>query len=433
MDGVRELASHTHEPKYQPAEQVARFKDTIKAKLNMQMAANLEACVHCGQCAQACHFYHSTRNPKYTPIRKLDLLKRIYRRELSPLRGLYKLWTKDVTRAEMDEWVELVYDSCTECGRCSMICPMGINIAAMVNVNRQAFARADMIPGELAAMEREQYAGNTLFGMGLNEVRGAIEGLSQQHGVDIPLNKDKADVLLLTSVVETVIMQDQLVGGAKVLNHLGLDWTIHLDGFEAANFGLLSGFEPLQKYAGDKIVQTAKRLGVKKVVVPECGHAYPSLRWEQPNEDGETFPFEVLTMSEFLGQEVMAGRLKLKKIGKSQKVTFHDPCKVGRHSGVFDEPRAVLHALDLDFREVSSSREMNWCCGGGAGVFLLSSAENLRHGAWNIKQKQIDRTGADEVILSCASCRFNFIRGADKNDWKKPITSLVDLVSQNLE
>ena len=416
-----------------PGERLQQVKTTFLAKLDRRMAVDLEACVHCGQCAEACHYYNATRDPKYTPIRKLDLIKRVYRRELSPMRWLQRLWTPDITIDEVNEWIELVYDSCTECGRCFMVCPMGINIPAMVNVSRQAFANAGLIPVELRAMEQEQYSGSTLFGIGPAETEAAIRKIGAEIGVEVPLNRDKADVLLLTSVVEVMVFTDQIAAAIKVLNHLKLDWTLHMDGFEAANFGMLSGFEPLQRRAGDRIVKTAKRIGAKTVLVPECGHAYPSLRWDQANIDEAALPFEVLTMAELMARELKSGRLKIRPIGRDKSVTFHDPCKIGRHSGVFDEPREVLDALGVDFHEAESSRAVNWCCGGGAGVFLLNSAAKLREGAWKIKQAQIDATGADGVVLSCASCRLNFEKGARNNHWEKPIESLLSLVAENLD
>ena len=113
-----------------------RIEQTINRVLTKESAARLEVylqtCVHCGLCAEACHYYIGTEDPKYTPIRKLDLIKKVYKREYSPLRWLHRLYTPDITADELREWQPLVYDSCTECGRCSMICPMGIDIGGLV-------------------------------------------------------------------------------------------------------------------------------------------------------------------------------------------------------------------------------------------------------------------------------------------------------------
>ncbi|MBI3919710.1 MAG: (Fe-S)-binding protein [Betaproteobacteria bacterium] len=96
-------------------------------------AAYMDACVHCGQCAEACHFYVTTRDPKYTPIWKLEPFKQAYSRQAGPFACLFRALNlkPEVTIEELEEWQELIYDSCTLCGRCTMICPMGIDIAAL--------------------------------------------------------------------------------------------------------------------------------------------------------------------------------------------------------------------------------------------------------------------------------------------------------------
>jgi Fe-S oxidoreductase len=428
---LKTLGDHAQAPEMPDSERLSKAKNTFIRKLDNNMASQLESCIHCGHCAWACHYFVTTQDPKYVPIRKLDLLKRVYRRELSPMRWLHRLYTNDITYEELEAWQELVYDSCTECGRCSMICPMGVNIASMVNVMRQGMANAGMIPHELMAMEQEQGEHNSLFGLGPEQMEQAIHKI-QAAGVDIPLNKDKADVLVTTSVIDLMLFTDALIATARIMNHLGLDWTLRSDGYEAANFGLLSGYERVQKEASERIIQAAEACGAKTVIIPECGHAYPSMRWEAANEHGAALSFEVLAISEFLGREVKAGRLTLTPLGKDKKVTFHDPCKLARHSGSIDEPRWVLEALGVDFRETESHAEMNWCCGGGAGVFLINSAAPLRQKAFGIKIGQVNQTGADSVVLSCGSCRLNFMNGAMQANWDKSIESLVELTAQAL-
>jgi len=140
----------------------------------------------------------------------------------------------------------------------------------------------------------------------------------------------------------------------------------------------------------------------------------------------------VLAISEFLGRELKLGNLKLKKVGHEKSVSFHDPCKISRHSGADKDPRLLLKAMDLDFREAESAGVMNWCCGGGAGVFLLERAADLRQAAFRRKMRQFDATGADSVVLTCGSCRLNFIAGAQRANWDKGIESLVELVAENV-
>ena len=139
------------------------------------------------------------------------------------------------------------------------------------------------------------------------------------------MDKEKADVLVLSSTIDIQLFKDALEATVKVMNHLGVDWTIHSCAFEGANFGLLSGYERVQRVASERITRQAISLGAKLVIVPECGHAYPALRWEGANEHGKPLPFEVMALSEFLGREVSEGRLKLNPLGPEKHVTYHDP------------------------------------------------------------------------------------------------------------
>jgi Fe-S oxidoreductase len=429
--GMARLASSAPRVDLSADERVQRAKRVFIEKTDAQVALDLESCLHCGMCAEACHFYEGTREGRYAPIHKLKLLRKIYRRELAPLRLLHRLFTRDLTLAELEEWQELVFDSCTECGRCDMICPLGVYLSRGVHITRQALAAAGLAPAELRALDAEQKSTGAIFGAGVEKLRQALGELRAQ-GINAPLDKTKADYLLLTTAPDLLIYRRSLAATARIMNHLGLDWTFASSGFEAANAGALSGDEALQRQLTQRIFDAALACGAKFVIVPECGHAYPTLRWEGPNEVAREFPFQVLAISELIGRELESGRLKLKPMGKGKRVTFHDPCKLGRKGGVFDEPRKALAALGVELRETESKGTTNYCCGGGAGVFLIGRAAPLRAAAFKIKRAQFDATGAEAVVTSCGSCRMTFAVGAQQNNWTVPVESLVELVADNL-
>ena len=413
------------------AERVDRAKAVMRRKTDRALALDLESCVNCGYCSEACHFHQGTQDPKYTPTRKLDLLRRVHAREGGAFAALTRLFTRDIGLADLQEWQELVYDSCTECGRCSMVCPMGINIARGVNVMREALSEAGLVPPELMAVAQEQAGRGTVFGVGPPELAGVVEALRGQ-GIAIPLDEPRADVMLVTTVIDVLLFQDALAATARILNHLQVDWTLRSAGFEAANFGLLSGNEALQRAASQRLIDEALAIGAKVVILPECGHAYPALRWEGRLPDGKALPFAVLAASEYVGREIREGRLALVPGDPNRKLTYHDACKLARHGGVIDEPRTALQALGVDFRESTPTAELNWCCGGGAGTFLINRAAPLRHKAWQIKRAQVEATGADTVVLSCASCRLNFMEGDEMEQSGLHIESLIELVAAQL-
>ena len=178
--GVRELAEQAPPITRSEHERLESAKQAFCAGLTAEMAIDLECCIHCGMCAEACHFYEGTKQGKYAPIRKVAPLRRFYQRELGPLRWFHKLLTRDLSLEELERWQELVYDSCTMCARCDMICPMGIQVSPMVGVMRNGMAAAELAPPELMAATREQYRKGTVFGSGLDELQAALAKLREQ-------------------------------------------------------------------------------------------------------------------------------------------------------------------------------------------------------------------------------------------------------------
>jgi Fe-S oxidoreductase len=146
-------------------ERVRRAKQMFMKKLNGHRAVDLDSCLQCGMCAEACHFYEATQNEKYAPVYKYRPLRRFYRREMSPMRWFYRPFTRDITVEDLKEWRHLVYDACTGCGRCDMICPMGIKISAAIRVVRHGLAAAGYVPDEMRVIRNEQRDQNKLFGV----------------------------------------------------------------------------------------------------------------------------------------------------------------------------------------------------------------------------------------------------------------------------
>ena len=134
-------------------ERVEKAMHHFVKNFNSQTASYLDGCLHCGMCADACHFHVRTDDPRYTPIWKLELFKQAYKREAGPFAFFYRLFgfKKKVTIDQLEEWQHLLYDSCTVCGRCSLVCPMGIDIAGLVSMARR---ETRMAPGYLSLIRR---------------------------------------------------------------------------------------------------------------------------------------------------------------------------------------------------------------------------------------------------------------------------------------
>lgn len=415
------------------AERVERAMRNFVKDFGRTAAIYMESCIHCGMCADACHFYVTTENPKYTPIWKIEPFKQAYKREYGPFAWLYRALNlkAKITVERLEEWQELIYDSCTVCGRCSLMCPMGIDIASLVSLARHGMAKSGLVPHELwAVAERAEKEGSPL-GATPKVFKDRLEWLADDHEVEIPIDKEKADVMCTMSSIEIMKYPDSIVATARIMNHLGVDWTFRLDGYEATNFGLLSGNAESQREMSLKLINAAVACSAKTLILPECGHAYGALRWSGANAYGKPLPFRVLHIAEFLAENAKSGRLKLKKLGKS--VTFHDPCQISRRGGAIEAPREVLAALGVELREMQPAKGLNWCCGGGGGVVTIHRADPIRYKVFQLKMNQIEETGAELPVTSCANCRQTFDDGQAHFKWDKKMNSLLEMVADNLE
>jgi Fe-S oxidoreductase len=415
------------------ADRVQKAMANFSKDFGTTAAAYLDACIHCGMCAEACHYYVATGDPRYTPVWKLEPFKQAYKREAGPLAPLYRLFglKKDVTVEQLEEWQHLLYDSCTVCGRCSLICPVGIDIATLVSMARHGMYKAGLVPHELHAVaERAEVDGSPL-GITPKLFEQRIEWMEDEHEVDINLDQEQADVLAVMSSIEIQKYPDAMAATAKILNAAGESWTFRTDGFEATNFGLLSGNLELQKKNSLRVIETAIKVGAKLVVLPECGHAYMALRWMGANIYGKPLPFKVQHISEYLADALNSGKLKVRKVDKS--VTFHDPCQVSRRGGATQAPRDVMKHLGVDFREMQNGGDYNWCCGGGGGVVTIHRADELRYKVFKLKMDQVEATEADALLSSCANCRQSFDDAQNHYNWKYTAESLLELVAENLE
>jgi len=143
----------------------------LKEVIDAPIASYFSSCVHCGLCAEACLFYTETGDPKYTPIHKLEPMRRLYEQEYTLIGRLKKVLglSKPVTDAELGEWQELVYNSCTLCGRCSLVCPVGNDIVYMVRKFREGMAVSGHPPHGL---HRQPDGGHDACGQGADETCG---------------------------------------------------------------------------------------------------------------------------------------------------------------------------------------------------------------------------------------------------------------------
>ncbi len=391
------------------------------------LAAYLESCVKCGQCATACHFYEVTGDPKYTPAYKLFPMAKAHKRMKAPWRWFGE---PKISSADLAHWEELLYDSCTMCGRCTQVCPMGIDIASIVAASRQAFTAAGLGPEDLLqAAENSRDKGSPL-GVSPEVLEDRLEWLEDDYELELPLDKEGAEVLLTVSSIELMKYPKSVVAMARLLNHAGVDWTFSSKGYEATNFGFLAGRPDIAKIMIERITDAAEEIGAKRVVIPECGHAFGVLRWSGANILGRPLPYDVVHITEFLAELNREGRLRLGSTGQS--LTYHDPCQISRRGGATEAARELLSSVATDFREMTPTGNYNWCCGGGGGVQAMGRAADLRHKVFQIKIKQVEETGADTLVSACSNCRLTMEESKAHWGWDHGLDSLVEVLADNL-
>ena len=394
-------------------------------------ALHMESCVRCGMCAEACHFYVATGEAKYTPVHKLEPFRRAYFREAGPfaplVRGLGLV--KKLSIDELQQWQELIYDSCTMCGRCTLVCPMGIDIAELVKEARRGMFKAGLVPERLALMDRaaQQWGSTATPGDDLPDI---LAEAAKQHGVEIPCDLAAADILVTAAPAELGEHTKALAAAAKILNRVGVKWTMHQSGFDASNIGFNNGDLELQERLTRALIDTAVKIGAKTVLLPECGHAYGAARWEAAKWYGQTLPVRIVHMTEFLDELIAQNRIRVNRVGET--ATFHDPCQIVRRGGLEAAARRVLAALGLDLIELQDHGVSGYCCGGGGGVVSNQRATPLRHKVFEMKKQQVEATGAKRFVTSCGQCRITLEMGAKHAHWDMPTESLLELVADNL-
>jgi len=395
-------------------------------------AFRLESCIHCGICADACHFYIATEDPQYTPIWKVEPFKQAYKREASAFAPLFRLLglKREVTADQLAHWQHLLFDSCNMCGRCSLICPMGIDVAALIEQARHAMFEAGLAPQELyrkAAHQRETGQPEA----SAEPYRNQLLAIGTQFGVAIPLDKPEAELMLCVPRTDIEHYPKAVAALARVMSHLGVSCTFRSDGLVAENYGYFAGGKAWQRDISRRLIEQAIACKAKILIVPECGHAYSALRWEAADLYGKPLPFKVRSVTEYLAEELQAGRLKLGAAG-SGATTFHDPCQLVRKGGVNDAPRALMKAMGIDLHELKNHGGFSFCCGGGGGVLDIERAAPLRYRAMENKLREIDDTGAQTFLTSCSDCRRTFDDAQAHFNWEKTPHSLLELVADNL-
>lgn len=400
-------------------------------------ASQLEACTRCGICAEACHFYQATGNPEFAPVWKIELLKRAYEQRFT-LAGKFKLALgidKQITNDDIAHFSKIVYEACTMCNKCSMVCPMGIQLGPLIHEVRTGFSNAGVVPADLMAAVNKQVEEGSPLGVTADVYDSRMEWVADEWEVELPMDVKGADTLVVFSSIEIMKFPENIAAIAKILNAAGEKWTLSTKAREVVNFGFYEGSLERTKMFLKRVFDGAVELGVKKIVVTECGHAYDAMRWTSYNIMDVPDGIEIMHIVGLIGDYVRSGKIKLKEgVYNDGTITFHDACKIQRRGGHIKEPREILNILaPKAFKEMSPNREESICCGGGGGVIAIKEADPIRYAAFELKIDQMRQVGAKTVVMSCSNCRLQFTDCVQHFNLDVKVAGLSQMVADALE
>lgn len=395
----------------------------------------LDSCVKCGACADKCHYFLGTKDPKNMPVARQDLLRSIYRRYYT-FAGKYfpkLVGARDMDKSVMDEWYSY-FHQCSQCRRCSVFCPYGIDTAEISMAARDIMdtvGKGQKYSNEI--LGKLHTIGNNL-GLPEKALANTLEELEEEveedtgFAVKFPLDVKGADVLLITPSADFFAEPhiDGLIGYGKVFHQAGISWTLSSYASEAANFSMFIGSSDNLKKVAERIRDAARELGVKRIIVGECGHA-----WRVAYSFWNTLvgPFDFLDprypapqhIVEFTHDLIQRGGLNLdKEANDHRRITFHDSCNVARASrmgnipgGQFILPRELITASANNFFDMSPEtiHENTFCCGGGGGLLTDDLLELRIKGAMPRMQalKQVvDEHQVNTMVAICAICKAQF-------------------------
>jgi len=363
----------------------------------------MDCCVRCGACSDKCHFFLGGGDPKNMPVLRAELLRSVYRRNFTALgKALGRIaGARDLTLDVLKEWFYYFFQ-CTECRRCSVFCPFGIDTAEVTMMGRELLGLLGLYVNWVIEPAANCFRYGNHLGIQPHGLRDTldfmIDDIEQLTGVRVeaPLNKKGAEILFVTSSGDFVADPGTYtcMGYLLVFHALGLDYTLSTYASDGGNFGLFTSHETAKRLNA-KLYAEARRLGVKWILGGECGHMWRVVHQYMDTMNGPADFLEVprspitgtvfqnarsakmVHIMEFLADVIHEGKLRLDPSRNDHlRVTFHDSCNPARGMGLLEEPRYVLRSACNHFFEMPENtiREQTFCCGGGAG---LGSDENM--------------------------------------------------------
>jgi Fe-S oxidoreductase len=343
---------------------------------------SMEHCAKCQTCSEACHIYEeSGHNELYRPIYRSEILRRIYFKYIKKASPLVH-GDIDLNWETVGRLIELSY-RCNLCRRCAQTCPIGVDNALLSREIRKIASQ------EMGITVRELHKDGSVLQLEVGSSTGMTplivkdniefidEDTAERTGIEIetPWDKQGADILLIHNAGEIMAWPENPGAFATIFEAAGLSWTMSSEivAYDGINYGVWYDDVQFARVAV-RHAQAAKNLGVKKIVLGECGHAHKALTViaDKVLTGDLNIPRESAMVT--LRDIVRSGKIEFDKSRNDFPVTLHDPCNMVRLMGIVSPQREIIDAVvpKEQFREMAPHGVENYCCGGGSGFAIMS-------------------------------------------------------------
>lgn len=420
------------------ADKIDRGLAVLKREVGSKLLAHVNACVHCGLCAESCVYYRFRPGEHFVPGKKADVVSSVYRR-YNTLSGKIFPWltrARKLDDATIEDMVDLLYGSCTMCGRCNKHCSVGVDIEFLIRTGRAMLAEMGYVPETLQKTVDAAITTGNNMGIPTHEFIDTLQWLEEdlQYEVNddkalIPINEKGRNILYTLNPREPKFFPLSISAMAKVFYAAGESWTLSTEMYDVTNYAYFSGSLDEGRIIAQRLFDEMHRLESKKCILAECGHGSRSFRWEAPNYLEKEFPFRVDTSVELLAEYIREGRIIVDPEKNREVVTLHDPCNLTRGGGIYEEQRYILHKCAKNFVEMNPPGLDNLCCGGGGGQLSMSEYNERRMGIAGLKAEQIKKTGAAVVATPCHNCVDQLIQTNAAYKLNVKIKTLAEIVA----
>ncbi len=394
----------------------------------------MDTCVRCGACADKCHFFIGSGDPKNMPVLRAELIRSIYRNDFTLAGKLLGKFAggRPLTKDVIKEWFYYFYQ-CTECRRCSVFCPYGIDQAEITMIGRELLNLLGLNINWVMEPVANCFKYGNHLGIPPHGVKDMwefmVDDIEELTGVRVglPVNKKGAEILFVTPSGDYFADPGTYtcMGYLMLFHELGLDYTWSTFASEGGNFGLFTSHDMIKRLNA-KIYEEAKRLGVKWILGGECGHMWRVIHQYMDTMNGPANFLEVpkspitgtvfdnarsskmVHITEFTADLLKNNKLKLDPSRNDRIITtFHDSCNPARAAGILEEPRYILKQICNNFYEMPENtiREQTFCCAGGAGLGNDENMDMRMRGGFpraNAVRHVRDTYGVNRLTCMCA-------------------------------